>query len=509
VSLAPARERAGQPGADGGGASGLDERMPSLKLSDLFPQARGSAADRSVGGLAFDSRKARPGTVFLAIPGSRADGSAFIADAVARGATAIVGEGPRPAELGTEIAYLQVADARAALAAAAVRLHPGQPENVVAVTGTSGKSSVADFTRQLLAGLGRESASLGTLGLIKSDGAAYGSLTTPDPITLHETLDGLAGEGVTHLAMEASSHGLEQRRLDGVRLAAAAFTNLGRDHLDYHRTVEDYFAAKLRLFDTLLPAGRPVVVNADDAYAPRVIAAAEQRGQHVISTGRAGRDLRLIEARPDGFGQHLTIEAEGERHAVMLPLVGGFQVENALVATGLAIALGENPSTVVAGLGGLKGVPGRLERVGEINGALAIVDYAHKPEALSHVLDSLRPFATGKLVCVFGCGGDRDRGKRPIMGAIAAEKADTVIVTDDNPRSEDPAAIRSEILAAAPGAREIGDRAEAIRTAIRGLGPGDVLVVAGKGHETGQIIGERTLPFSDHEVVRAAIVELR
>jgi UDP-N-acetylmuramoyl-L-alanyl-D-glutamate--2,6-diaminopimelate ligase len=506
VSLAPARERAGQPGADGGGRSGLDERM--LTLSDLFAEAHGPAAGAAVAGLASDSRKVAPGAVFVAIPGTRADGSAFIADAVGRGATAVVGEGPRPSGLASHIAYLQVADARAALAAAAARVHPGQPEYVVAVTGTSGKSSVADFTRQLLAGLGRTSASLGTLGLIKSDGAAYGSLTTPDPISLHETLDSLAREGVTHLAMEASSHGLEQRRLDGVRLAGAAFTNLGRDHLDYHPSVEDYFAAKLRLFDTLLPAGRPVVVNADDSFAPRVIAAADRRGQRVISTGRAGRDLRLCEAKRDGFGQRLTIEHRGERQAVLLPLVGGFQVENALVAAGLAIALGESPSRAIAGLGRLEGVPGRLERVGEINGALVIVDYAHKPEALSHVLDSLRPFATGQLVCVFGCGGDRDRGKRPIMGAIATEKADAVIVTDDNPRSEDPAAIRSEILAAAPVAREIGDRAEAIRTAIRGLGPGDVLVVAGKGHETGQIIGERTLPFSDHEVVRAALVEL-
>jgi UDP-N-acetylmuramoyl-L-alanyl-D-glutamate--2,6-diaminopimelate ligase len=482
--------------------------MPSLTLCDVFAEARGPDATRPVAGLASDSRKVLPGTAFVAIPGTRADGAVFIADAIARGATAIIGAAPRPADLAADIAYVQVEDARAALAQAAARLHPGQPEHVVAVTGTSGKSSVADFTRQLLAGLGRSSASLGTLGLIKSDGAAYGALTTPDPITLHETLDGLAREGVTHLAMEASSHGLEQRRLDGVRLAAAAFTNLGRDHLDYHPTIEDYFAAKLRLFDALLPPGRPAIVNADAPYAARVIAAAEQRARLVLTTGRSGRDIRLVEARPDGFGQRLTIEAGGERHAVLLPLVGGFQVENALVAAGLALALGEEPAAVIAGLGGLKGVPGRLERVGEINGALVIVDYAHKPEALSHVLDSLRPFATGKLVCVFGCGGDRDRGKRPIMGTIAAEKADAVIVTDDNPRSEDPAAIRSEILAAAPGAREIGDRAEAIRAAIRGLGRGDVLVVAGKGHETGQIIGERTLPFSDHQVVRAAIAEL-
>lgn len=485
-------------------------RAHSLQLGRLVPEIGDPEGRREVSALASDSRKVVPGSVFVAVPGTKADGTAFIADAVARGACAIVAEGPRPAGLPADIAYGSVANARLALAKAAARLYPAQPADVVAITGTSGKSSVADFTRQLLAGLGRASASLGTLGLIKADGAAYGSLTTPDPITLHQTLDALAHEGVTDLAMEASSHGLEQHRLDGVRLAAAAYTNLGRDHLDYHATIEDYFAAKLRLFTELLPAGRPAVINADGAFADRVIAAADARGHRVITTGRAGRTVQLFDRLADGFGQRLTLGLAGSTalSSVLLPLVGDFQVENALVAAGLAIALGEDATEVMAGLAQLQGVPGRLERVGEVNGALVVVDYAHKPEALAHVLDSLRPFASGRLVCVFGCGGDRDRGKRPIMGAIAAEKADLVIVTDDNPRSEDPAAIRAAILAAAPGAREIGDRAEAIQIAIRGLAPGDVLVVAGKGHETGQIIGERTLPFSDHDVVRAAIAEM-
>jgi UDP-N-acetylmuramoyl-L-alanyl-D-glutamate--2,6-diaminopimelate ligase len=308
--------------------------------------------------------------------------------------------------------------------------------------------------------------------------------------------------------MEASSHGLDQRRLDGVRLAAAGFTNLGRDHLDYHPTLEDYLQAKLRLFDTLLEPGRAAVINADGPYADRVIAAARARRHEVFTTGRGGDAIRLVALDLDGFDQRLRLRAAGLGEIeVRLPLAGEFQVENALVAAGLVLATGEDPARILPRLAELTGVPGRMERVGEVAGALCIVDYAHKPEALAHVLDALRPFATGRLVCVFGCGGDRDRGKRPIMGQIAAAKADIAIVTDDNPRSENPAAIRAEILRAAPGAREIGDRAEAIRTAVRDLRAGDVLVVAGKGHETGQIVGERTLPFSDHEVIRIAITE--
>ncbi len=388
---------------------------------------------------------------------------------------------------------------------AAATAHPGQPATVVAVTGTSGKTSVAEFTRQILAACGRQAASLGTIGVVAPSGAHYGSLTTPDPVTLHEMLETLQQEGVTHLAMEASSHGLDQRRLDGVELAAGAFTNLGRDHLDYHPTVEDYLKAKLRLFETLLPDGATAVVNADGEHAKEVIEAVKARGLKLMTVGRAGKQLRLASLARDGFGQAMIVEAEGRRFDVHIPLAGDFQASNALVAAALAMAAGEDMSRVMASLPKLAGVKGRMERVGERDGAMIIIDYAHKPDALAHVLDTLRPYATGKLVCVFGCGGDRDRGKRPMMGEIAATKADVVIVTDDNPRSEDAASIRASILSAAPGAREIGDRGLAIRTAVRELQAGDVLVVAGKGHETGQIVGDRVLPFSDHEAVAAAL----
>ncbi|MGU3540427.1 UDP-N-acetylmuramoyl-L-alanyl-D-glutamate--2,6-diaminopimelate ligase [Methylobacterium sp. A54F] len=483
----------------------------SAALRDLFPEAAGDVGGLTVAGLTADSRRVVPGGVFVAVPGTKADGRRFAAAAAAAGAVAVAGEGPRPGDLAPATAWIAVDDARRALALAAARLSGRQPETVVAVTGTAGKSSVADFVRQILARLGRDAASLGTVGIVTNRGAAYGSLTTPDPVSLHETLARLAGEGVTDLAMEASSHGIEQRRLDGVRLAAAGFTNLGRDHLDYHASLEEYLDAKLRLFTTLLPAGRPAVVNADGAYAERVIAAARAAGHEIRTTGRAGEHIRLLDARTEGFAQTLALRHAGTDHRVRLPLVGGFQVENALVAAGLVLATpagAADPAGVFAALDHLTGVPGRMERVGEANGGLCLVDYAHKPEALEGVLTALRPFATGRLCLVFGCGGDRDRGKRPLMGAIAARLADRVIVTDDNPRSEEPAAIRAAIRAEAPGAEEIGDRAAAIRAGVAGLAPGDVLVVAGKGHETGQIVGDRVLPFSDHDVVRAAIAEV-
>lgn len=486
-------------------------------LGELFPEAAGGAhSSLAVTGLASDSRKVVPGAVFVAVPGTKADGMSFAAQAVAAGATAIVGEAERPSSLDERVAYIRVPDVRRALALAAARLYPRQPEAIVAITGTSGKSSVADFVRQLFAAAGRRSASLGTLGVITSEGAAYGSLTTPDPLALHGTLDRLAAEGITHLAMEASSHGIEQRRLDGVRLKAGGFTNLGRDHLDYHLTTEAYRDAKLRLFETLLEPDATAVINADGALAEPFLEAAAERGLKLMTTGHAGHSLTLASVREEGLSRKLTIALNlpergvREQLEVMFPLIGAFQIENALLAAGLVIAGAPeaDPRLVVYALAGLKGVPGRLENVGEVKGAICIVDYAHKPEALEQVLDALRPFAKGRLICVFGCGGDRDKGKRPIMGRIAAEKADIVIVTDDNPRSEPPAAIRAEILAAAPGAREIGHRTLAIHTAVRELRSGDVLVVAGKGHETGQIVGDRTLPFSDHEVLRAAIAEI-
>ncbi|MGI6247186.1 MAG: UDP-N-acetylmuramoyl-L-alanyl-D-glutamate--2,6-diaminopimelate ligase [Pseudochelatococcus sp.] len=479
-------------------------------LPDLLPGV--GAPDVRVTGLRLDSRAVGPGDVFFAVPGSRADGLAFAADAAAKGAAAIVGEAEAPAGLPPAAVYVRVANVRRAAALAAARFFARQPETIVAVTGTSGKSSVADFTRQIFSRAGRQAASLGTIGVVAPSGAVYGSLTTPDGITLHETLDRLAGEGVTHLALEASSHGLDQHRLDGVRLSAAAFTNLGRDHLDYHPDVESYLAAKLRLFAELLPQGAPAVVNADAPEAARVAAIARERGLPLIGVGAAGADIALVSAARDGFAQRLTLRHAGATHSVRLPLAGDFQASNALVAAGLAIAAGEAPDAVFAALETLHGVSGRLERVAEVDGALVVVDYAHKPDALAAVLDTLRGYAAGRLLVVFGAGGDRDTGKRPLMGAAAGRKADVVIVTDDNPRTEDPAAIRAAVLAGARaegGASviEIGDRLAAIRHGVGLLRAGDILVVAGKGHETGQIIGSTTVHFSDHEAVRAAVAE--
>ncbi|CAN1722726.1 UDP-N-acetylmuramoyl-L-alanyl-D-glutamate--2, 6-diaminopimelate ligase [Hyphomicrobium sp. 1Nfss2.1] len=478
--------------------------LSSLIGADAIAPA--GAGNVEVAGLTSDSRTVRPGFVFAAIAGSKADGARFIADAVGKGAVAILaGQDAEATEAG-DVPVVRAVEPRRALALMASRFYGlQQPETTVAVTGTSGKTSVADFTRQIYAALGHKAASLGTIGVVKPDGAVYGSLTTPDPVSLHKTLAELAAEGITHLAFEASSHGLDQHRLDGVRIKAAAFTNLGRDHLDYHPTVEDYLAAKLRLFTDLLPEDGTAVVNTDAEGGDRAVAAAEDAGRRVFTVGRKGEGLKLERLVREGFAQRMSVAHEGRVFDVRLPLLGDYQAANALVAAGLAIATGEVAGHVLPALQGLKGVKGRLEIVGEARGGMAVVDYAHKPEALAAVLDALRPFATGKLICVMGCGGDRDKGKRPIMGSIAVEKSDVVIVTDDNPRTEKPEAIRAEILIAAPGAQEIGDRAEAIARGVAMLGAGDVLVVAGKGHETGQIVGDRILPFSDHDEVRKAL----
>ncbi len=478
--------------------------LSSLIGADAAAPA-GSAAIQ-VSGLTSDSRTVAPGFVFAAIAGSKADGARFIADAVSKGAVAILAGQNAEISGAGDVPIVRAAEPRRALALMAARFFGlQQPETTVAVTGTSGKTSVADFTRQIYAALGHKSASLGTIGLVKPDGAVYGSLTTPDPVSLHRTLAELAVEGITHLAFEASSHGLDQYRLDGVRLKAAGFTNLGRDHLDYHPTIEDYLAAKLRLFTELLPEDGTAVINADADGGDRAIAAAEDAGRRVFTVGRAGEALKLERLVREGFAQRMSVAHEGRVFDIRLPLLGDYQAANALVAAGLAIATGELAGHVLPSLQGLTGVKGRLEIIGEMRGGLAVVDYAHKPEALAAVLDALRPFATGKLICVMGCGGDRDKGKRPIMGAIAVDKADVVIVTDDNPRTENPAAIRAEILIAAPGATEIGDRAEAIAAGMAMLGRGDVLVVAGKGHETGQLVGDKVLPFSDHDEIRKAL----
>jgi UDP-N-acetylmuramoyl-L-alanyl-D-glutamate--2,6-diaminopimelate ligase len=468
--------------------------------------ARGSA-NLDIAGLTADSRKVQPGYLFAALTGSKADGASFVADAVARGAVAVlVADGANlPAAVPQTIAVLRCGAPRRMLSLMAARFYQRQPRSIFAVTGTNGKTSVAEFTRQIFAVLGHQAASLGTIGLVTPQGAAYGSLTTPDPVSLHATLAELADDGITHLALEASSHGLDQQRLDGVRFTAAAFTNLGRDHLDYHPTVDAYFDAKMRLFSQLLAPGQTAVVNADGARADDVMAVAHARGLRVVTTGRSGKDLVLTSCTRDGLNQRLSVRFREREISILFPLLGAYQVENALLAAGLAVASSEDAAAAVDAIGRLSGVRGRLDIVGRRAGGLAVVDYAHKPEALAAALDALRPFASGRLICVFGCGGDRDRGKRPIMGRIAAEKADVVIVTDDNPRSEKPETIRAEILAAAAGAHEIGDRAEAIRTAVAMLGEGDVVLVAGKGHETGQIVGDKVLPFSDHEAVQAAL----
>ncbi len=474
------------------------------RLGDILDLENGALASREVGGIAFDSRKVEPGDVFFALAGAKDDGLRHAGEAVARGAAAIVAERDGPV---VDVPFVRVGDARKSLAHAAARLYPRQPGTVVAVTGTSGKTSVAAFARQIWASLGLEAASLGTIGIVSRPLTVYGSLTTPDPIALHRTLDGLAEAGVTHLALEASSQGLDQKRLDGVRLAAGAFTNLTRDHLDYHATVEDYLAAKLRLFRELLPAGAPAIVDADSDIAPRVIEVATARGLTVFTVGAGGEGIRLASVAREGLASMLEVECGGRRRKLGLPLPGDFQIANALVAAGLCIATGSEADAVFAALRSLNGAPGRLERIGEIRGAAVFVDYAHKPDALEKALHALRPYVRGRIILVFGCGGDRDAGKRPIMGEIASRLADVAIVTDDNPRSEKPASIRAQILAVAQGALEIGDRAQAIRAGVGMLSEGDALLIAGKGHEIGQIVGDRTLPFSDADETRAALAE--
>jgi UDP-N-acetylmuramoyl-L-alanyl-D-glutamate--2,6-diaminopimelate ligase len=477
-----------------------------VKLRDLLP---GAASDKRQGaieaeGVTADSRKVKPGFLFVAIAGAKADGAHFARQAVNAGAIAVAAE-QRPEALSDAVAFIRVNNPRRTLALAAAKFFPRQPKTIAAVTGTSGKTSVAAFTRQIWSTLGYQAASIGTIGVVSPKGERYGSLTTPDPIELHRTLDQLAGEGVTHLALEASSHGLDQHRLDGVRIAAGAFTNLSRDHLDYHPTIEAYLAAKLHLFENLIVAGGTAVIGVDDCYAGQVVDIAKKRGLKIIAVGEHSADIKLVSGSIDGFAQMITVAHDGHTYKVRLPLVGAFQVQNAGIAAGLAIATGAEPARVFAALEKLTGAKGRLELAGTRNGAPIFIDYAHKPDALKKALESLRPYARGKLIVVFGAGGDRDTGKRPIMGRIAAENADRVIVTDDNPRSENPAAIRAAILADAPGAAEISDRAEAIRTAIAELEAGDALLIAGKGHEAGQIIGDRTVPFSDHGAVAAAL----
>lgn len=479
-----------------------------MKLGDVVGGAYSEAApfsDLAVTGICSDSRAVAPGNLFFAFAGSKTDGSAFALDAAAKGAVAIVAA-KNTTLAGVSIPVLHVDDPRRLLALSAANFSAAQPKTMVAVTGTAGKTSVASFTRQIWAQVGMAAAQIGTTGVIAPNRNDYGSLTTPDPVTLHTLLAELAGEGVTHAAMEASSHGLDQRRLDGVNLAAGAFTNLGRDHMDYHPTVEHYFNSKMRLFDTLLPGGAPAVIHADDEWSDKAIAAARAARLDVCTVGRKGDFLSLKRVEHFRDKQVAEVHVGGDIFEVHLPLAGDFQIANALVSAGLAIVTGVSPARAFQALHHIKGAPGRLELVGQTPaGALCYVDYAHKPDALEIVLASVRPFTTGRVIVVFGCGGDRDKGKRPIMGEVAARLADITIVTDDNPRSEVATQIRAEIMAAAPGAIEIGDRATAIRDAVAMLEAGDTLIVAGKGHEEGQIVGDTVLPFSDHDEIRKAL----
>lgn len=452
-------------------------------------------------GLTSDSRKVEPGYLFAALPGSKTDGARFLREAVAKGARVVLARPEIAAEAkALGVNFIGDDNPRLRLARMAAEFYGAQPATVAAVTGTKGKSSIVAFLREIWTLSGKTAASLGTVGVIGPKGEIPLDNTTPDPVEIHRLLADLKRDGVDYLSIEASSHGLDQYRLDGVFVRAAAFTNLTRDHMDYHRTFEDYLNAKLRLFREVVAEGGVAVVNCDAEHADAFIKAARKRALTLITTGERGETIRLVSRQEKGEAQALLIGYQGKTYPVLLPLAGAFQASNALVAAGLAIGLGEDAEKTFAVLGRLKGAPGRMEKVAfAVSGAPIYVDYAHTPDSLEKVLQALRPHTPNKLHVMFGCGGDRDKGKRPLMGQIAAALADDVIVTDDNPRSEDPAIIRREVLAAAPAAREIGDRAQAIRAAITSLQRGDVLVLAGKGHESGQYVKDKVLPFSDRE----------
>jgi UDP-N-acetylmuramoyl-L-alanyl-D-glutamate--2,6-diaminopimelate ligase len=481
--------------------------MTGQPLSHLV--GRPLPVDPVITGVTADSRKVQPGFLFAALPGALADGRAFIPQALANGAAAVLAPQDTP---DLQAPLVRSGDVRGLYALAATRFHGPQPAVVVAVTGTNGKTSVATFCRQIFARLGHYAASLGTLGLeledasLKRETLAGPGLTTPDAAEIARASADLHARGVDRFVLEASSHGLDQRRLDGLILSAAGFTNLTQDHLDYHGSMAGYRDAKLRLFQQLLPRGGVAVLNADSPAFPAFAAAAVVNGHAVLSVGETGMGLHLIERRPTPHGQRLALSFQGRRYEIDLPLAGAFQAANGLVAAGLCLAVGEEPDAVMAALSTLQGAPGRLQRVGQSPaGGEAYVDYAHTPDGLKTVLEALRPHAARRLIVVFGAGGDRDRTKRPLMGEAAARLADLCIVTDDNPRSEDPAAIRAEVLAGCPGALEIGDRRAAIRAGVEELGEGDILVVAGKGHEQGQTIAGVVHPFDDVLETEAAL----
>ncbi|MGE5270955.1 MAG: UDP-N-acetylmuramoyl-L-alanyl-D-glutamate--2,6-diaminopimelate ligase [Thiohalocapsa sp.] len=491
-----------------------------MKLTELSGRASPAASaspggdpqgDPEILGLTADSRAVGAGFLFAALPGTRQDGRRFAGEAAAKGAAAILTDDPAQLALDpaarARIAIVADANPYRRLALMAARFYGRQPATIAAVTGTNGKTSVAHFTREIWAALGTRAASLGTLGLVTAAGRRAGALTTPDPVALHRDLAALAADGIEHVALEASSHGLAQFRLDGVLVTAAAFTNLTRDHLDYHGDMQSYRAAKERLFAELLQPDGAAILNADSEEFARLQALCAERGHRVIAYGAAARcDLRILGREALPYGQRLALDLFGRQESVELPLVGAFQAMNVLAALGLVVATGAPLAAAVVALPHLPGVPGRLQLAGQtIGGTPVFIDYAHTPDALATVLAALRPHTAERLAVVFGAGGDRDRGKRPLMGEVASRLADIVYVTDDNPRSEDATAIRRQILAAAPAAVEIGDRRTAIEAAVAALRAGDVLVIAGKGHESGQIVGDKVLPFDDLIVARQAL----
>ena len=473
-----------------------------MRLTELFDGVSNEYADAEITGMTADSRRVEPGMLFAALPGTVHDGRKFIPSALANGAAAVLCQ---PYEGDKPVPFIEQKEPRLALANAAAKYYGAQPENMVAITGTNGKSSTVDFLRQIWTHSGLKAASMGTLGAVGPRGKIDVGHTTPDPITIHETLKLLSDQGVSHVAMEASSHGLEQHRMDGVELAAVAFTNFTQDHLDYHETMDAYLNAKLRLFTELASRGVPAIINADSNHRAAFEDAAKSAGLDILSVGWRGDDLKIAELMPHNTYQTLFLKWRSEEARLDLPLIGEFQALNALTAAGLALSLGLSFDAVADGLRHLNPVKGRLEFVTETaSGAGIFVDYAHTPDGLNVLLRAARPHTAGKLTLVFGCGGDRDALKRPLMGEIAARLADQVIVTDDNPRSENPESIRKAILDKCPGAMEIADRGEAIKSAISQLKQGDTLLIAGKGHETGQIIGDTVIPFSDQEAALEA-----
>ena len=473
-----------------------------MKLSELTGAAH--APDPDIAGLASDSRSVKPGYLFAALSGFKDDGGRYIPQAEENGAVAILaadGEAKRAV-------FIRDAEPRRKLAQMAAKFFPRQPETIAGVTGTNGKTSTARFSAQLWTMLGAGGASLGTLGALGPNYSKVLAHTTPDPIILHQTLDEMTAAGATHLTMEVSSHALVQSRADGVKFKVAAFTNITQDHLDYHPDFESYLAAKTRLFTGLLPKDGAAVINADGEGGDRVAASAKAAGLRTLTTGARGNDLKIVRAAPHPGGRSMDVEHAGGAVAIDFPFIGAFQAENALLAAGIVIASGFAAKDVLPLLPELGGVPGRMQRVVEENGAAIYIDYAHTPDAIATALAAIRPHVRGRLIAIIGAGGDRDRTKRPHMGRAAALGADLVIVTDDNPRSEEAGEIRRQVLAGAPKAKEIGDRREAIAMAVAMLGDGDVLLIAGKGHETGQIVGGVTLPFDDGATAREEAARL-